>query len=154
IPPLLMNKVHFLGASGSNSLVLDDHNFFDPPERSTYTITSAGIWRSGVALLPASYSGIQNITLRVNNADHAIVVHDTPSYALTLDIGAGQNDITVERTSSPLSIISHGGQDTVTVGQSNSLANIRYSLGVSNDGGTTQLNLLASADRAGHVVEI
>lgn len=35
IPPLLANKVHFSGASGSNRLVLDDHNFFDPQERTT-----------------------------------------------------------------------------------------------------------------------
>ncbi|MBM4073570.1 MAG: hypothetical protein FJ271_32315 [Planctomycetes bacterium] len=97
---------------------------------------------------------IGSVTVRANtptSGGNTITVLDTPRHAkssVTVFTGGGSDQVAVQRTSRPLTIHGQAGQDTVTVGQFNSLANIKGSLGVTNAEGSTELNLNASADGA------
>jgi Ca2+-binding RTX toxin-like protein len=94
---------------------------------------------------------------------NSVTVEDTPYRPFgptyfSLYCGRKSDTVQIQGLSGESTIYGQGGQDTVTVGQNNSLANIRNSLTVTNVGGKSEnmtlLNVLASADNFDHTVEI
>jgi Ca2+-binding RTX toxin-like protein len=81
---------------------------------------------------------------------NAFTVHDTARlYSDTyINTGAGNDTVNVLGTTGTLFIDGNGGQDTVTVGDNHSLANIRGFVGLYNTNGATALTVDDSGDTA------
>ena len=158
--PVLVN-----GRWGADDVTIDDSNTGNTAP-DTIAITgqnvtltkdwgAAGIKVTEVTIVPAS---LHHLTVKANRPARGgttAFVQNTPqnsegNTAVTLLTGGGNDNVFVERLSSPLSVIGQGGVDTVTVGFFNTLSTIRYSLGVSNDGGSTELNLMGGGESADH----
>jgi len=170
--PLAPGNVSISG-TGQNTLTIDDSN--DNVARSvvigSQTVTSAGrvpgsrvsttfsFDEDFLAALVVKTGTAYRFSLLDPFAGTSVVVENTPARpfgptGVTLDCGQGNTAVYVEALSSGLSVIGKGGQDTVTVGNNNSLAGIVAPLGVSNQGGSTRLNILGSADNYDHTVTI
>jgi hypothetical protein len=70
------------------------------------------------------------------------------SYTTTLNAGAGSNAVNVLGTTGNL-VLTSGGNDTVTIGNNGSLANILGPINISKSGGSTFLGVNDSADATG-----
>jgi hypothetical protein len=103
--------------------------------------------------------GTLNVTVTVGSGGNSIDLAGTPinglfeSGSMTLNTGAGPNQVFVHTTSSPLTIQGHGGTDQVFItgdGPGFDLQDIRGSVTVRNTTASTQLTVDDSGDFTAH----
>lgn len=155
LPGSFRRPVFIEDKTGLDAVIIDDSNTGNANrtdieiDRANVKLNSPG----GIMRVGFVYQ-IGSVTVKANTpttGGNTITVIDTPNHAkssVTVFTGGGSDQVVVQRTSRPLTIHGQAGQDTVTVGQFNSLANILGSLAVTNAAGSTELNLNASADGA------
>lgn len=141
--------------AGQDEVIIDDSNTGNPnPTHIEISDDHVELNSSGGIMRVGFVYQIGSVTVKANTpttGGNTIAVLDTPhrpKSAVTVHTGGGNDQVVVQRTSSQLTIHGQAGQDTVTVGTFNSLANILGSVGVTNEFGSTELNLNASADSA------
>jgi Ca2+-binding RTX toxin-like protein len=128
---------------GTPTLTADDSG--DTAAGRNVTISTMSI--TGLAPATISYTGISALTVKGGSGGNTFIVAGTPANATTtLDSGSGNDTVTVQNTSGPLTVNGGGGSDTVTIGNSGLLSGIGGPVSIINPGGGTALTVDDSAD--------
>jgi hypothetical protein len=155
LAPLTIDGVGF----GTTNVTVDDSA--DPSNHPNVTLSSGAI----LGLAPAAINFVQcgfgtlNVTVTGGSGANSFNIASTPvsglfeSGSMTLNTGAGSNQMFVQTTSSPLTIQGHGGPDQVFItgdGPGFDLQDIRGSVTVRNTTASTQLTVDDSNDFTPH----
>ena len=161
-----------ISGTGRNTLTINDALNYSPVSvvvAPTSVVLTTNVGAAGRLYTSLSVTFDQNFIASLTvvagtpigstTAGNTFLVKDTPSRVfgsttVSLFTGFGDDDVRIEAINSPVSLFGQEGNDTVTVGKNGSMTGIRYSLGITNDRGSTQINLGATADNWSHTVEV
>jgi hypothetical protein len=126
------------------------------PANGSYTVIS-GLTPGGDIVLRGSQ--LSSLALRTGNGSNAFRIHDTPfsnapgGLRTTVSTGGGNDLVTVDGTTGPLTLDAAGGSDTVNIG-TGSLQTIRSSVTLTSSGGYSAVTVDDSADQSARTVLI
>ncbi len=113
----------------------------------TVTINPDGITGLASAAIEYLPGALSVLNVRGDNAGNSFTVTGTPANVATvLDTGDGPDSVTVRATQGLLTVNGDAGTDTVNVGNSGSVQEVRGALDITNARGATLLTVDDSAD--------
>ncbi len=133
----------FNGGTGSDTLIIDDS-----PNSSAVNVTLTNAAITGL-LGDVSYSGTELLTLSLGSGGNELTVQSTAGGAdYTINTGSGDDIVNVQTNDPGATVLVNlqAGDDTVNVGNAGSVGDILGALTINGDGQSDTLNLDDSAN--------
>jgi hypothetical protein len=147
----IASQVSILGG-GQTDLTIDDSQNTSPGVRYVLNADKLEATPPAGSLVTVDYTDLRSLKVNGGSGGNIYQVYGTPSAALALNTGAGQDTVSVFITSGPLTLNGQGNMDTVNIGLAGHVSFIGNSVSVFNSGGFSAVTVDDSADPDAHTV--